>query len=108
MPYNGKSILVAGAGRSGISAARFLLSRGARASFRAWTRGVRPRHTYVRRRPGLRRDDPGAPVDLDPGHHALVCSRLRSLRRHGQRKPQDWQKPNYSHSMVAGGLDEMS
>ena len=30
MPYNGKSILVAGAGRSGISAARFLLGRGAR------------------------------------------------------------------------------
>ena len=30
MNYSGKSILVAGAGRSGIAAARFLLARGAR------------------------------------------------------------------------------
>jgi hypothetical protein len=85
-----------------------LFGRYTRTPFRARARGVRTRHAQIRGSARLRSEDPLAPINLDPSHVPFERRRLRSLRDRGQRKQEKRQKPGYSHSIVAGGLDEMS
>jgi hypothetical protein len=56
----------------------------------------------------LYRENPVGPVHLCPRDIALECRWFLGLRPGSQQNKAKRQKPNYSHSMVAGGLDEMS
>ena len=70
-------------------------------------RRARSRHAHVRRCAALGGDGAGIPVDFRTGYRTLPGARFARRRRAG-RQQDNQQKPNYSHSMVAGGLDEMS